>query len=166
MRTYRDIHGTEHQVQITLGLRSQIREQLQVDLLQAAVKPERLQEILTKVVDDDGFLFSVLSILEQRTVADLMSVFDGETLEQAGTAFLQALIDFFPRSSPMKEPLRTLTEKVERQQQLVHQTVQEGLMQLVQSMDLNTEASSSETPTNGSGESPASAILSVVNGNP
>ncbi len=153
MRTYLDKDGHTHSVDITLLTRRAIKVSHGIDLLDAAVRPDLLNEIMTKC-EDDEFLFGLLSVIEGTTPEALLAVADGSMLEGAAAAFVQALIDFFPKSSPLRQPILDMVEKSIAYRTDVLTKIGDGMKLKVEQIDLPTVFSESTTVTSGSGESP------------
>lgn len=135
MAQYRDRAGQPHSISITLLTRRQIRDQLGVDLLAAAHDPQQLTQILDDISSGD-LLWRMLAVIEGTTEDALLSVADGTTEEQAGTALLQAIIDFFPQSSPLREPLRRLVVQAEITQAEAASTVEQMLLAAIDGTDI------------------------------
>jgi hypothetical protein len=157
MQIYTDMTGAEHRVAITMQHRFQIKAKTGMDLLAAAGSPDRILELLEKISNDDFFVISCLAIIEGQTEEALMSVADGSVMENASTAFVEALLDFYPPSNPMVKPLRTFIDRSTKQVQEVFSAIEAGMDQIAQTMDLLTVGSPSPILTNGSGESSASS---------
>lgn len=135
MAQYRDRAGQPHSISITLLTRRQIRDQLGVDLLAAAHDPQQLTQILDDISSGD-LLWRMLAVIEGTTEDALLSVADGTTEEQAGTALLQAIIDFFPQSSPLREPLRRLVVQAKITQANTASTVEQMLLAAIDGTDI------------------------------
>lgn len=163
MRHYTDTKGQQHAVEITLRTRAAIKARHDLDLLACASKPDVLEGLLSRVVEDDAFLFELLSIIEGVPLESLQNAADGSTLEAASQAFLEALIDFFPASSPLRRPLRELNTKALAHHSNVAGTIEAGMLQTVSTMDFPTALSGSLTVTNGSAESLPAAATSAAN---
>jgi len=132
---YKDKAGQPHSISITLLTRRQIRDQLGVDLLAAAHDPQQLTQILDGISSGD-LLWRMLAVIEGTTEDALLSVADGTTEENAGTALLQAIIDFFPQSSPLREPLRKLMVQAEATQAELASTVEQALLAAIDGIDI------------------------------
>lgn len=165
MDSYRDKDGTEHQIEITLRTRRAFRDLLSVDLLAVGKDPTALREFLGKLATDDEYLLQVIAIAEHTTVEALESAYDATTLEAAGDAFMEALTDFFPDSSPMKKPLRKLLDRLRSNQAQLGAQAEQTLIDSVDDLDLSMVTSGSMIPTNGSSESPPAADTSTDHGN-
>lgn len=157
MHSYMDKDGKEHVLNLNLGTRRRLKELLNVDLLAAAADPKVLDAMLTALATDQDHLLAVLSVVECIRVEELEQAFDGTTLDNAGTALVEAIIEFFPESSPVRRPLLDLMQKAQAYRDKAVKTISEGMLEQVSSLDLDTVFSSSETSMNGSGESPLSA---------
>ena len=82
-----------------------------------------------------------------------MSVLDGTSYQAAESAFVEALIDFFPQSSPIREPVREAIRKQETLAGLMRDQVKTLMTTAVRSEDFSKVLSDSITRTSGSGES-------------
>jgi hypothetical protein len=145
---YRDKTSRLHEVTISLVERRKIREQLGVDLVAAAHNPETLRNMLDRIATGE-ILWDMLAIIEGTTVDDLLACGDGSTEEAAGTALLQAIIDFFPQSSPLKEPLRGLVVKAAAAQEELQVQLESQLMVAVSDLDLRSALTASAALTSG-----------------
>ncbi len=106
MRSYNDINGDAHRLEITLGVRRRLKEVLNVDLLEAAANPAKLNELLTSIATDPEFLLKALAVIEScaassavtdlsSIMAELEAVFNATTIDDAATTLVEAIIDFF-----------------------------------------------------------------------
>jgi len=155
MQTYQDKNGLEHRVDITLAARRRVQVAVKIDLLQCAADPNLLNDVLTRITEDDDYFFELLSAIEQIPKDDLLNAADGTTLESSATAFVNALIDFFPQSSPMREPLRTVVQKSMAFRAAVLESIQDEMTKQIDKTDFSTVGSESAIPRNGSGDSAA-----------
>jgi hypothetical protein len=108
MAQYRDTAGKVHPVRISIAARQRILDSTEWDVLEMAHNPQRLSEFLAAIQLDDTLIYEVLAAIEQAPSATLMEAADGSTHEEASTALLEALADFFPKGSPMKTGLQDL----------------------------------------------------------
>lgn len=154
MQTYQDKNGETHTLDINLGARFAIRKAHGFDLLKAAADLEHFGKLLDKIAEDEEFLFSLISIVEGKPAEQLMAVLDGTSYQAAESAFVEALIDFFPQSSPLREPVREAIRKQETLVGLMRQQVKALMTTAVRSEDFSKVLSESITRTSGSGESP------------
>ena len=106
--SYVDLGGGHHGLKITMAVARELRQKLGIDLLKATTEPDVLKQIIDKISADDAFVFEFLAIVEGEDAADLEAAADGTVLESASTAMVEAIIDFFPDSSPIKKPIRQL----------------------------------------------------------
>lgn len=165
MRTYKDMTGNEHSVTITLGVRRRLKEVLNVDLLAAATNQQRLSDLMTSIATDADFLIKALAIVEScsgrsETVPDLSvimanleAVFDATTIDNAATCLLEAIIDFFPESSPVRRPLLDLMEKAKTYRGKVVAEIEAAIQDKANHLDWDTAFSSLNESMSGSGES-------------
>ena len=153
MQTYTDKNGKPHNLDINLAARFAIKKAHGFDLLKAAADLQHFSELLDKIAADEEFLFSLISIVEKTTPEELMSVLDGTSYQAAESAFVEALIDFFPQSSPIREPVREAIRKQETLAGLMRDQVKTLMTTAVRSEDFSKVLSDSITRTSGSGES-------------
>lgn len=149
MAQYRDSLQGLHEVRITLLTRKQIRDALGVDLLAAAHNPDVLKRLLDDIAGGD-LLWQILAVIESSSVDALLAVADGTTEEAAGSALLEAIIDFFPASSPLREPLRELARKTAAVQTEARQDAERVMLDQVGRLNIASMTTTLETPTDGS----------------
>lgn len=154
MQTYQDKDGKTHTLDINLGARFAIKKTHGFDLLKAASDLVHFGELLDRIAADEEFLFSLISIVEKKTPEELMAVLDGTSYQAAESAFVEALIDFFPQSSPLREPVREAIRKQETLAGLMREQVRTLMTTAVRSEDFSKVLTGSITRTNGFGESP------------
>ena len=149
MAQYRDMKGVQHVVQINMKARDRVAERTEWDLLEMAHNPQRLSEFLAAIQLDDTLIYEVLAAIEQVPSATLMEAADGSTHEEASTALLEALVDFFPKGSAMKVGLQKLLNRVETAQDQARQAISEQIEAAVEALDINSMASTAAVPMNG-----------------
>lgn len=113
---YTDMAGVEHVLRITLGTARRLKDEVQIDLLKAVSEPATLQQLLDRIGEDPAFVFEFLAIVEGVSAEALEAVADATVLEAASTAMVEAIVDFFPASSPLKGPIQKLMTQVELSQ--------------------------------------------------
>lgn len=109
-QTFTTLDGKTHSVKITMAGRRKIREATEIDLLRAVEKPDLLTEVLTRITEDDEFVLTALGALLDVSAESLEAVADATVYADASTALVEAIVDFFPDSSPIKRPLRLAVE--------------------------------------------------------
>jgi ADP-ribose pyrophosphatase YjhB (NUDIX family) len=150
--SYVDLGGGHHGLKITMAVARELREKLGIDLLKATTEPDVLKQIIDKISADDAFVFQFLAIVEGKDAADLEAAADGTVLESASTAMVEAIIDFFPDSSPIKKPIRQLMAAVEVNRTasvaLIELELQEAISQAFHSegSDMSQKSGSGEQP--------------------
>jgi hypothetical protein len=166
MQTYQDKDGKTHTLDINLGARFAIKKAHGFDLLRAASDLVHFGELLDKIAADEEFLFSLISIVEEKQPEELMAVLDGTSYQAAESAFVEALIDFFPQSSPLREPVREAIRKQETLAGLMRDQVKTLMTTAVNSADFSKVLSESITRTSGSGESlePVGELAAIATG--
>ena len=105
-QTFTTLDGKTHQVKLTMAARRKIREATEIDLLRAVENPELLSEVLTRITEDDEFVLTALGAVLDIPVETLEAAADATVYADASTALVEAIVDFFPDSSPLKRPLR------------------------------------------------------------
>lgn len=148
---YVDIAGVEHVLRITLATARQLRESVQIDLLKAVSEPATLKQLLDRIGEDPAFVFEFLAIVEGVAAEALEAVADATVLEAASTAMVEAIIDFFPESSPLKGPIRNLMTQVEINQKASSALIEAALENAISEAFRSAE-SSLPMATSGSGE--------------
>ena len=149
MAQYRDMNGVQHVVKINMKARGRIRDATEWDVGAMARDPQRLSEFLEALQMDDTLIYEVLAAIEQVPSATLMEAADGSTHEEASTALLQALVDFFRKGSPMKVGLQKLLAKVEAAQERAQQAISEQIEAAVEALDIQSMASTAAASMNG-----------------
>ena len=149
MAQYRDTAGKVHPVRISIAARHRILDSTEWDVLEMAHNPQRLSEFLAAIQLDDTLIYEVLAAIEQAPPATLMEAADGSTHEEASTALLEALADFFPKGSPMKVGLQDLLAKVEAAQAEARRAISEQIEAAVEALDIQSMASTAAAPMNG-----------------
>lgn len=148
---YVDIAGVEHVLRITLATARQLKESVQIDLLKAVSEPATLKQLLDRIGEDPAFVFEFLAIVEGVSAEALEAVADATVLEKASTAMVEAIIDFFPESSPLKGPIRNLMTQVEINQKASSALIEAALENAISEAFRSAE-SSLPMATSGSGE--------------
>lgn len=148
---YVDIAGVEHVLRITLATARQLKESVQIDLLKAVSEPATLKQLLDRIGEDPAFVFEFLAIVEGVSAEALEAVADATVLEAASTAMVEAIIDFFPESSPLKGPIRNLMTQVEINQKASSALIEAALENAISEAFRSAE-SSLPMATSGSGE--------------
>lgn len=148
---YVDIAGVEHVLRITLATARQLKELVQIDLLKAVSEPATLKLLLDRIGEDPAFVFEFLAIVEGVSAEALEAVADASVLEAASTAMVEAIIDFFPESSPLKGPIRNLMTQVEISQKASSALIEAALENAISEAFRSAE-SSSPMAKSGSGE--------------
>lgn len=109
-QTFTTLDGKTHQVKLTMAARRKIRDATEIDLLRAVEKPELLSEVLTRITEDDEFVLTALGAVLDVSLETLEAAADATVYADASTALVEAIVDFFPDSSPIKKPLRLAVE--------------------------------------------------------
>jgi hypothetical protein len=134
-QAFTDLRGVEHQVKITLAGRRKIRDATEVDLLRAVENPEVLGEVLRRITEDDDFVLTALGAILDIPAETLEAAADSTVYADASTAFVEAIVDFFPASSPLKKPLAASIENgmilAQGQASIMEAALLQGLKQAI-----------------------------------
>jgi hypothetical protein len=122
MATFRDADNREWKLRLTVGLLGDVKRDADVDLGAAIKTPQSMAEILYA---DPANLVRVLWVMVEKqareagvTPEEFGHAFDGEAIERAGEALLEAVADFFPRSAiarKIRSELPKLLEAADRE---------------------------------------------------
>jgi len=119
MKTFKDNEGREWMVDINVSVLKNIRDVLNIDLMEAVDG-----QLVTKIADDPALLCDILFLIvaeqtEKRAVTDeaFGRSLAGDAIDHATTAFLEELVDFFPKLR--RRPLKTVMEKVKKHESAV-----------------------------------------------
>ena len=148
MERFKLLNDVGINVSVRLSHRKPIREAVGVDIVAAAHDPDQLRQLLDLLPDPDK-LWTVVSVVSGISVDDLLANADGSTEEEAGTALLESLISFFPKSSPMRNPLNRLLEKAKEQHDQQLQTAEAMAMEVVEGLVIGSGISDAEASTSG-----------------
>ena len=157
MRSYKDINGVEHTLQITLGTRRKLVEALKVDLLQCATDPKLLNELLTNLATDPEYLLKTLAVIEGTTAEALEAVSDGTTNDESAVALVEAIVEFFPESNPIRRTLLDLMSKAKAYRGQWVTKIGAEMQRRADGLDWDTAFTLLDESMSGSGELPASA---------
>ena len=134
MKTFTDTAGRVWEIVVNVDTVKRVRDLLDLNLL-SIVEPgndlvDRLAEDVILVCD---VLFAVVKPqADQRTVsdADFGRALSGDVIDQATTALLEELIDFFPsqKRRPLLKVLEKLTSLQAKAWSLVEKTIQSEAM--------------------------------------
>lgn len=143
MSGFKDLKGRAWSVDLTLGEIRQIRDELDVDLLACL---ENDAAILRRLFSDVYLVGDCLVVACRRQcrdqgieVDDFVRSLGGDCLESAHSAFVDALIDFFP--PPRREALRKMVDKAREVGRRVQALGMAKIDQVVESIDTERAAS-------------------------
>lgn len=100
---FKDSKEREWNVSLTVGTVEKVKEDTEIDLDLFLRDSDRLANLL--YMDPKKLVQVMYSICESQIAEremsprDFASVFDRATLDKAGDAFIESIIDFYPRSS-------------------------------------------------------------------
>lgn len=109
-QTFTDLAGKTHAVKITMAGRRKVRDATEIDLLRAVERPEILSDVLARITDDDEFVVTALGAILGVAPESIEAEADATVYAEASTALVEAIVDFFPDSSPLKKPLKLAVE--------------------------------------------------------
>lgn len=146
-----DRHGTRHNVAITIAVARRLQQELQIDLI-APLKTLDLEPVFRRLAEHPEDIVAVLQIVDEAPDPDAFAtLFDGQALESAGEALLQAIIDFFPdRQRPL---LAKLLATCDRAATEISDRSLAQAIQIIDRPDFITELQQSLTRGNGSNAS-------------
>ena len=157
MAAYTDRNGTKHTVCLDVFTAQLLRDECGVDLLACLTDRNAvasLEKIISGLAADPITVISWLAVIEDVPESDATTfgrLFDGETLNQAAGAIIEAIIDFFPE--PQRTILQRLMEKTDQQFHNLRVTATAEMLQQIETLDLNSVLNESLIPGNGSTES-------------
>ena len=142
------LNDQEVAVSVRLSHRKPIREAVGVDIVAAAHDPDQLQQLLNLLTDPDK-LWTVVSVVSGVSVDDLLAQADGSTEEDAGTALLESVVSFFPKSSPLRTPLLRLLERAKETHGEQVRNAEQLALEAVENLDIGSVISDVNQQTNG-----------------
>lgn len=148
MERFKLLNDHEVDVSVRLSHRKPIREAVGVDIVAAAHDPDQLKQLLDLLTDPDK-LWTVVSVVSGVSVDDLLAQADGSTEEDAGTALLESVVSFFPRSSPLRTPLLRLLEKAKETHGEQVRNAEQLALEAVKNLDIGSVISDVNQQTNG-----------------
>jgi hypothetical protein len=148
MERFKLLNDQEVTVSVRLLHRKPIREAVGVDIVAAAHDPDQLKQLLDLLTDPDK-LWTVVSVVSGVSVDDLLAQADGSTEEDAGTALLESVVSFFPKSSPLRTPLLRLLERTKETHGEQVRNAEQLALEAVESLDIGSVISDANQQTNG-----------------
>jgi len=142
------LNDQEVAVSVRLSHRKPIREAVGVDIVAAAHDPDQLKQLLDLLTDPDK-LWTVVSVVSGVSVDGLLAQADGSTEEDAGTALLEAVVSFFPKSSPLRTPLLRLLERAKETHGEQVRNAEQLALEAVENLDIGSVISDANQQTNG-----------------
>jgi hypothetical protein len=115
MRTFKDNQGRSWDISITAASLKRVKDLLKIDLIENSTNEK--ENIFFKVAENPVMLCDIVYVIckpqaEERKITDEQfgEAMGGDAIDEATTAFIEDLIDFFPKAKrPM---LRTMTGKM------------------------------------------------------
>jgi hypothetical protein len=148
MERFKLLNDQEVTVSVRLLHRKPIREAVGVDIVAAAHDPDQLKQLLDLLTDPDK-LWTVVSVVSGVSVDDLLAQADGSTEEDAGTALLESVVSFFPKSSPLRTPLLRLLERAKETHGEQVRNAEQLALEAVENLDIGSVISDANQQTNG-----------------
>lgn len=118
MPTFTDIAGRDWRITLTVDTVAHIRRETGVNLNDVFARDRDGQTPITRLAGDPEALVGVLFAACEKQIAELglsprdfSARFDGDALESATTALLEALCDYFP--TRLREPMHRARRKIE-----------------------------------------------------
>ena len=148
MERFKLLNDQEVAVSVRLSHRKPIREAVGVDIVAAAHDPDQLQQLLDLLTDPDK-LWTVVSVVSGVSVDDLLAQADGSTEEDAGTALLESVVSFFPKSSPLRTPLLRLLERAKETHGEQVRNAEQLALEAVENLGIGSVISDANQQTNG-----------------
>ena len=94
-----DINQVPHELRINGAIARDLKTRAGLDLMKCLAQLNHVDEILRTVSEDLGTLMVACAVIERIPVDKLDAYFelwDGNSFETAGIAFMEAMTDFFP----------------------------------------------------------------------
>jgi hypothetical protein len=118
MSQFEDRHGRAWKVTLTVADLKPLREELKFDLADLS-NGRRLFEVMYGEPEKLVAALHLLAKPTDVTPEDFAGGFDGPTLERGGTALLEAVADFFPRSRIAQALKATIREAMSQADEAV-----------------------------------------------
>ncbi len=131
MKSFTDSENRRWDVSLNVTTLKRVRNITDVDLLTVLDKPD----LLTELAGDPVRFVDVLYVIvkpqaDQLGVSDEQfgSALDGESIEHASNAFLEALVDFFPgaRRAMLRRVMDRATQTKAETEQRIHKAIADG----------------------------------------
>jgi hypothetical protein len=142
-QSFHDTAGRTWSVNLNVYVVGQLRKQLDVDIYK--ISDEKMA-LLQRILGDPCLLVDILFCIcedqaekQQVTAEQFGRSFAGDVLEQAATAFVEAVVDFFP-DPKVRERLRAVMQTGKRVQQRMIELVTADVDQKLSAIDVETEA--------------------------
>jgi len=158
MHKFRDTNGREWKIILHVTAVKDVKDRLKVDLLQADQ-----DNTLSQLATDPAMLVDVLYVLceqqaEQAGITDRQfgEGLAGDAIDRATTAFLEELIDFFPKSRRivLKKVLAKMNEVIDRAVDVATKTIDSPAAEQMIERNLKTIGDSFGSLPASSGSTP------------
>lgn len=127
--TYKNKNGREFRINLNIASAKRVRQELGIDLAKIfANEFAAFIELLSDPISVCDVCY-LLSNVDGMTDEDFGSQMDGDCIESASRALMEALIDFFPNPQ-MRGNLRTIIEKSDHATRLMTQSIEQKLHDL------------------------------------
>lgn len=130
MAKFKDNKGREWTVSITVRTARQLKDDLGLDVM-TFLDAEKVEDVhdVWAVADALGMLCEPQFERHGINATEFFEAMDGDAMESAVNAFVEAIVDFFPQRQ--REPLRALLAKTK----VIEQTVARNLLAKVAELD-------------------------------
>lgn len=126
--TFDDVNGDKWTLKLTVGSLGDVKRLAGVDLGDALKNTTKLNDVLfgdpTTFVDVCYVLCVEQCQSRGLSDEDFGRRFDGETLERATNAFIEAVVDFFPRSAVARTVKKRLPELMARMDEEISREIE------------------------------------------
>jgi hypothetical protein len=150
MRIWKDSQGKSHQLKLDGRIAQRLKSVCEFDLLKCLVDRSHMQMILTQLAMDPALLMAVCAETEgiQPDGQDeYFSNWDGDSFEQASSALVEAIADFFPVGP--RQILLKLMEKTRAASAEIQPKVMDQANRILDQMDFTSELEKLLIPGNG-----------------
>lgn len=155
MPQWTDKAGKAHTLEITGSIARQMKQQIDIDLMQCLVDQAGIESILKRLADSPETLMVACAIAEGVAADDsFFAVWDGDSFEAASVALLESIANFIPRRP--REILHRLIVKMKAANDAIGDKATAAAMATIEKLDFSSALSQSLIRGNGgSGSSPA-----------
>ena len=149
MAKYRDTAGETHELRINLNHRDRIREATEWDLLRLAHEPDQIDAFMQAIQEDNDLRWVIIAEIERKDAGQLKELADGTVNDEALSALLDAVGDFFQASSPLKTAFQALLEHTRKTQREATAIIAKQIAETVLASHTSSAGSSAAVPMSG-----------------